>query len=246
MKRRSWPAAPLLDRWRESWSHSSKGWSPRGVGTAAQAVLAGSFAREMRYISWGLRNFFLIVSTIFMFLSFPQPLVCTEGRGGRDEPCAYPREQRGAAFPMLLLARQRVLLLGASELAPTTSPPHRSLGRAPAPKRAHRQRRVAGAGPQGAGAPWAGVAGCWSLGCCSPPALARAARVCYGRAGSRPALAGGQLCGYSMYSERRAKLVIAQRSFFWFYFHSDKGGGGREGSALRSQTAATNSSAVIY
>lgn len=48
-----------------------------------------------------------------------------------------------------------------------------------------------------------------------------------------PSLAGCQPCGYSMYSARRAKFVIAQRiNFFSNLARVGEGGGGRAGRAL--------------
>lgn len=63
-----------------------------------------------------------------------------------------------------------------------------------------------------------------------------------------PSLAGCQPCGYSMYSARRAKFVIAQRiNFFSNLARVGEGGGGGQGElSQRSKTAAADSSAVIY
>ena len=44
--------------------------------------------------------------------------------------------------------------------------------------------------------------------CAAPPALGERGRVCYCSPGTGPGLAGRQPCGYSVYSECRAKFVI--------------------------------------
>lgn len=128
-----------------------RGQIPPGGGTATQAVLAGSFAGKLRNISGGVMDFFPNCFHCFRVSFFPTAPRLHPGVEGRDVPCAHLREQHGAAVPMLLLARQRVLLFGASAW-PLAHPCPVAFWEG-ASASAGGQWRVAAAGPRGAGVP---------------------------------------------------------------------------------------------
>lgn len=136
--------------------------------TVATDLLALSLAENLYYILNYFIHFYLFLP---VFMVFSPTVSFSWGRRA------------------LHLASCCFLTLGSID--PALTPSHHFLGQAPAPRGACRQQQVAGGGSWDADPPECWSSGCWSppglgLGMLLPPALARTACVCYGRAGSQP------------------------------------------------------------